>query len=158
MPRYDAKQVHMRIGHLEIDLGDVKAYGRRSPVVVVVTGGRYFEPRDGDAQWLLAQLEEAKRRDPQGLVELRHGGCRGFDRWAGEIARVWGAKVVEFIPDWKRHGASAGPRRNREMMVDADLVLAFAGGLGTADCVRAAGNAGVKVIRRPARAPLSRPA
>jgi hypothetical protein len=59
------------------------------------------------------------------------------------------SKVREaaFPADWKRHGKSAGPLRNQEMLDAApDLVIAFPGGRGTADMVRRAKSVNVKVI------------
>jgi hypothetical protein len=56
-------------------------------------------------------------------------------------------KHVEMKPDWKRHGPAAGPMRNQRMLDwGPDLVVAFAGGKGTADMVRRARAAGVDVI------------
>ena len=55
--------------------------------------------------------------------------------------------VIRELPDGTRYDALAGPRRNRRMLDRRpDLVLAFAGGRGTADMVRQARASGVRVI------------
>ena len=50
--------------------------------------------------------------------------------------------------DWKANAKAAGPIRNAEMLADfkPDTVIAFPGGRGTADMVRKAKAAGVRVI------------
>ena len=49
--------------------------------------------------------------------------------------------------DWKRYGRGAGPARNQAMLVEFNpqLLVAFPGGKGTADMVRRAQKAGVRV-------------
>lgn len=50
--------------------------------------------------------------------------------------------------DWVRLGRAAGPVRNQLMIEQGkpDLVVAFPGNFGTADCVRRAKAAGVPVM------------
>jgi hypothetical protein len=75
-----------------------------------------------------------------GVTVLIHGGGTGADVLAGEWAMGRGVQVIEYMADWDRHGRSAGPRRNAQMLRDGrvDLVIAFPGGEGTADMVRRA--------------------
>ena len=89
-------------------------------------------------------------------VEVVSGGANGADllgeRWAHE--RGW--PVRRFPADWRRHGRSAGPIRNREMRdyllqsPDRRGVVAFWDGTsaGTGDMIRAAreGGVGVRVV------------
>lgn len=75
-----------------------------------------------------------------------HGAARGADTLADE----WGKRMaltVERVPaDWNKHGKSAGPIRNAEMLsYDPHFVVAFPGGRGTADMVRRARAAGIDV-------------
>lgn len=83
-----------------------------------------------------------------GITAIIHGGAAGVDR----LARNWGLRqllpVHEFKADWKTHGKGAGPIRNAKMIRDGrpDVVIAFPGGKGTADCVRQARSAGIQVI------------
>lgn len=116
-------------------------------VVVLVCGGREFEPRRGDEEVLRDVLLVA------GATVLRHGGARGADTWAARVA--YGMRDpfvgVQLRPaDWKRHGKSAGHKRNREMLEEEprpSLVVATPGGRGTAHMVGIAEAAGVTVRR-----------
>jgi hypothetical protein len=116
--------------------------------VVLVTGGRRF----WDVENVAANLASL---GPIGL--LVHGGAHGADQLAGAWARAHGVPVREFPAQWRdRDGAydpGAGSRRNGEMLAECrpDFVLAFPGGIGTADMKRRARRAGVEV--REARPP-----
>src|SRR5882757_4993716 len=79
------------------------------------------------------------------------GGAKGADSLAYEWAMSRGANRIIYPADWKKHGNSAGPIRNQEMLDEGkpNLVIAFPGGTGTADMVRRAKAAGVEVIEIP---------
>lgn len=99
------------------------------PIRVVVTGSREWSDYE--------IVEEAFTLLPPGS-RLAHGGARGLDTIAGEIALVQGLEVVVYPADWSRYGKLAGTLRNR-MMVDTEfphLVLAFPlpGSIGTWHC------------------------
>lgn len=78
---------------------------------------------------------------------LVQGGAPGAD----ELARLWandeGVRCVTVKADWATYGCAAGPIRNQRMLDEyrPALVVAFAGGRGTADMVRRARAAGVPV-------------
>lgn len=76
-----------------------------------------------------------------------HGDARGADHLADEWARSRGISLAVFPANWKGHGKSAGPIRNRLMLdyMKPDLVVAFPGGRGTADMVKYARAMGVPV-------------
>ena len=104
---------------------------------VVVTGGRDFT----DREW----VEQILQCWP--ITELIHGGARGADALCAQYALRNRLKVREFLPDWERHGRSAGPIRNRQMLDEQpDAVIAFPGGRGTQDLVRAARERGIQII------------
>lgn len=96
--------------------------------VAAITGGRDRTPT-------LAELEAA--RDAIGDRTVRHGACRGTDKVFG---------------DWP----ACGPKRNRGMLAgewpgelprpQVGLLVAFAGGRGTRDCISAADRLGVEVV------------
>lgn len=83
-----------------------------------------------------------------GISAIIHGAARGADSEAGYWARRQLLAEEPFPADWKRDGKAAGPIRNARMLAEAnvDLVVAFPGGRGTADMVRRAKAAGIKVI------------
>ena len=80
-----------------------------------------------------------------------HGGCRGADTIAGEVAGELGFGVVCFPANWGEYGRGAGPRRNQAMIDEGkpDLVIAFHGDLassrGTRDMVTRAAKCGIPV-------------
>ena len=79
---------------------------------------------------------------------LIHGGARGVDRIAGKWAREHGVLEWDFLPEWHRAGTHDGSVRNQRMIEEAhpELVIAFPGGLGTADMVERAKAARIEVI------------
>lgn len=81
-------------------------------------------------------------------ITIITGGAPGADCWAFEWAVVNWADSREFPADWKKHGRAAGPIRNSQMLVEGkpDLVVAFPGGVGTADMVKKAKRAKIPTI------------
>ena len=105
---------------------------------MLVCGGRGYE----DAVRVYAVLDDL------GIDEIVEGGAEGADL----IARgwAWRREVVchTYPAQWKKHGRSAGPLRNAQMLKanpDLDLVVAFPGGPGTANMVTQARRAGIPV-------------
>lgn len=83
-----------------------------------------------------------------------HGAASGADYHAARWAKRNAVTDQPFKADWYPNGfgkldKSAGPRRNQKMLDNGkpDLVLAFPGGSGTADMVRRAKEAGIKIIQ-----------
>ena len=109
---------------------------------VLVCGGRDFNDSMTLGSWLGGIHKQG------GISLLIHGGARGADFMAGKFAEWAGIPVKEYAADWYQHGKAAGPIRNQQMLDDGkpDLVVAFEGGRGTADMVRRAKAAGVRVI------------
>lgn len=107
---------------------------------VLVCGGRDF----ADSRLLHDTLTGLGRA----FEELIEGGASGADGMAYAWADRHGLPVTTFKADWKRYGNRAGPIRNQRMLDEGkpDLVVAFPGGRGTADMVKRARAAGVRVI------------
>lgn len=53
------------------------------------------------------------------------GGARGIDTLAAMYARKHGMKLLEFRPDYATYGRSATFVRNRQIVDEADVVIAF---------------------------------
>ena len=89
----------------------------------------------------------------QHVDRIVHGGATGADVLAQKWARLRGKPVMAYPANWSEFGKAAGPLRNRDMLriERPGLVVAFPGGAGTADMVRAARQAGVAVHEVPAR-------
>lgn len=83
------------------------------------------------------------------LDEVIHGGAPGADEAAGQWAASAGIPCQVYPADWSKYGNGAGPIRNQRMLDEEspDFIIAFPGGAGTADMVRRAEKAGVKVHR-----------
>lgn len=109
---------------------------------VLVCGGRGYR----DAAHVDRVLQQVRAEQP--ITTIIHGAARGAD----QLGEAWGLKqnihLEPYPADWHTYGLSAGPRRNQEMLTKGrpDLVVAFPGGRGTADMVRRARRAGVRVI------------
>ncbi len=104
---------------------------------VLVCGGRDFRNKD--------LIEDVlKRFEISCIIE---GEARGADTLAREYAERQGIHVDAFPVQWKLYGKAAGPIRNSEMLRvgKPDIIIAFPGGKGTADMVKQAKDAGVKV-------------
>lgn len=116
-------------------------------VRVVVTGGRNY----ADHAALFEVLDATQ--ELLGIFALAHGGARGADRLADIWARANGIEPAVYEAEWSRYHKPgkknpAGAIRNRKMLINfaPDVVIAFPGGTGTADCVRAARDFGFRVI------------
>lgn len=111
---------------------------------VLVCGGRTYEDIDKVYE-ILSKIHKYNI-----ITEIIEGGAKGADTlarsWTNEIER--GIPCVTFEADWNTHGKSAGYIRNKEMLdYGPDLVVAFPGGKGTANMVKLAKEARVKVIK-----------
>ena len=108
---------------------------------VLVCGGRDFRDR-----WLVHNCLDMIHAD-RVISCVIAGAASGADHIAANWAKDRGIDLREFPADWKKFGKAAGPMRNRQMLNDGqpDEVVAFPGGRGTADMVRAARAVGLPV-------------
>lgn len=100
---------------------------------------------------------------PEGLDKLREvliankalivfeGGCSGVDRSVKNYVESKRFLTITFNAEWEKYGKSAGPRRNKKMVLyaknDPDAIcVSFAGGIGTMNCRELAREAGLKMI------------
>lgn len=108
---------------------------------VIVCGGRNWRDR------LSVHAALEKLNASRGIAAVIQGGAAGVDTFAAEWGFDRGVPVGTYNADWRAHGKGAGPIRNQRMLDEAapDGVVAFPGGRGTADMVRRADAAGIKV-------------
>ena len=107
----------------------------------------------GDREWTDAGTirRELQTLRIAGATVLVHGAARGADSLAADVGARLGYMVRAFPADWAHYGRAAGPRRNAQMLTEGrpHFVLAFHDFLdqsrGTADMVRRARDAGVRV-------------
>ena len=109
-------------------------------LTVLVCGGREYAD--------LARVFDLLDRNKDRIGRLVQGGARGADRLAETWALDRRVECASYPAEWDRYGKRAGSMRNLEMLTDAkpDLVVAFPGGVGTADMIRRAKRAGVRVL------------
>lgn len=123
------------------------------PLRLAVTGGRAYPDRD--AVWQTLDATHACLP----IAELAHGACVDrtgalcgadghADGWALARGYVLDTTLHRYPADWTRHPRAAGPIRNRMMLRNfaPGVLIAFPGGNGTADCVRAAQQLGICVL------------
>lgn len=144
---------------------------------VLVCGGRDFGMSRGyalgsfkydvDRERILAERSlfyaTMNEHCPTGLEVIVHGAGKGADTLAERWAKRRGQEAMPFPANWYPNGRSAGldrsagPRRNQQMIDEGrpELVVAFPGGRGTADMVKRAKAANIKVIE-VARPPEAR--
>jgi hypothetical protein len=111
----------------------------------IVTGGRNYT----DRVHVFAELNRVLVDEGIGPIEVvATGDATGVDDLVREWCRGHKVSYRRFAADWHAHGKSAGPRRNRRMLTEIKpgMVVAFPGGRGTADMVRAARGAHVEVV------------
>lgn len=105
---------------------------------LLVCGGRNFD------EWrVLARALNELVVKPTVLMQ---GGATGADAMGKKWAETQGIPVITFPANWHQ-GKKGGPLRNEFMLREGkpDLVMAFPGGSGTADMIRKAMAAGVRV-------------
>lgn len=106
----------------------------------MICGGRDYDPIK-----VVAWLDENIKNKPEAII---HGCATGADTGAAMWASTKLVTQFSFPANWRKHGKAAGPIRNQSMIDHGEptLVIAFPGGKGTADMVRRAHAARIKVL------------
>lgn len=126
---------------------------------ILITGSRAWTDRKAIARALTDAIDKhgahlliQDEHGPKLLwdqITVVHGGARGADRIAGQIAAVWGMHVEEHPADWDQYGKAAGAIRNKAMVnLGADVCLAFPTqrSIGTRHCMQLARDAGIPIL------------
>ena len=89
---------------------------------VAIVGSRTF--RDKDLLWKTMDglTYDGKPVTPALIVS---GGASGADTLGEAWAKAHAIPIKIFKPDWLKYGRAAGPIRNRDIVQEADLVVAF---------------------------------
>lgn len=103
---------------------------------VIVAGGRDYQMTAADEAWL----------DTLPVREVVSGGATGADAGGEAWAHKRGIPVKRFPADWKSHGKSAGPIRNRKMAEYADALALFPGARGTDSMRKEAERRGLQIF------------
>ena len=113
---------------------------------VLICGGRDYN----DEQYLWEYLD--KYTEENGVDLVIEGGATGVDRLANLWAIHHGVHVAQVRPRWDFFGKKAGHLRNAAMLrLNPMVVIAFPGGVGTANMIKQAKEKGVPVIEVPPR-------
>ena len=84
---------------------------------VAIVGGRDFDDYE--------QFKSSVNGEKIKFKSIISGGARGVDTMAERYAKEIGVPVNIYLHDWTKHGKSAGPIRNRQIIETADCVIAF---------------------------------
>lgn len=106
---------------------------------IAFTGGRDYKNKE-----LVIRVLDLLGGDRD--IEVLVGDASGLDSLVYELTTYHKCRV--FAADWDNYGRAAGPRRNRAMLVEgkAELLVAFPGGRGTANCIRTAHELDIPVL------------
>lgn len=110
---------------------------------LLVCGGRDYT----DRARVYRVLSAVHEKRPVSL--LVSGGAQGADFLGETWAKSQGIPIHVYPAEWARYGNRAGILRNQRMLdaEEIDGVVAFPGGTGTADMVRRAEKAGIRVMK-----------
>ena len=111
---------------------------------VIVAGSRTIT--DKRITW--DAIDHARSELDWDIDEIVSGLAKGPDTHGKEYGHLNNILVAEFPADWNRYGRSAGYRRNREMAVYADALVAVHDGQskGTQHMIDLARNHGLTVL------------
>lgn len=103
---------------------------------ICVSGSREW----ADKKVIWDVLLEFDRQHPNISKTLLSGGCRGADTFAEEFAVEHKWEIKRYLPEWSKYGASAGPRRNNQMLSEKpEFIFCFplANSKGTVQLIQA---------------------
>ena len=114
---------------------------------VLVCGGRDYS----DTETLFSTLDKLHKKNP--ISCIISGAASGADAIAISWAKDVGIGYEAYPAQWNKHGKSAGPIRNQQMIDEGkpDYCVAFPGGRGTADMVTRCRVQNILVIIVPPR-------
>lgn len=101
-------------------------------MILLVTGSRDII----DTRFVIKCLDDIRK---QHYVEkIIHGGAKGVDSSVNFYCVLNGIECEAYKPDWFKHGKSAGPIRNKEMVDKCDKGIAIWDGesKGTKNCIK----------------------
>lgn len=99
-------------------------------------------------EFVKARLDELTFKKK--ITAVIHGGAAGVDELAGTWARNNNISEEAYLADWEKHGKSAGPIRNQQMLDEAKPTVAVAfpsrDSKGTVHMIKILEKAGVPTI------------
>jgi hypothetical protein len=95
---------------------------------VIIAGGRDFddlEQMEDDMWQLFGHVDYGYSQAANFDLEFLGGGAKGADALGKRWAKEEDMKYTEFPADWAQFGKQAGPLRNIQMAIAADVLVAF---------------------------------
>ena len=91
-------------------------------VKVVIAGCRDYCDYDEAKKFIDDSLSNINNENS---IVVLSGGANGADKLGIRYAEENGFQVKLFLPQWDKYGKSAGPKRNKLMAQECDLVICF---------------------------------
>ena len=123
--------------------------GSKKPFKLIIAGSREFDDYKtlqlGTDWFLYEMVGQGWAPDD---IEIVSGTALGADRLGERFAIANGMGIKRFPANWTMHGKSAGFKRNKQMAVYADALIAFPLGKssGTRDMIKQARGLGLTVV------------
>jgi hypothetical protein len=89
---------------------------------LAIVGSRSFVGRDDEIMKVIEDFLLSKQLKDFTIVS---GGARGIDSIAVKYAIKHSISYIEYLPDWNKHGKSAGFRRNSIIVDRCSMMLAI---------------------------------
>lgn len=83
---------------------------------IAIVGSRHYPN-------MIKVVEFVERLPPE--ITVVSGGAPGVDTLAVQTAKRRGINTKEHLAEWNKYGKGAGYRRNRFIIIDADVVVVF---------------------------------
>ena len=71
------------------------------------------------------KVDKLEKYIPGGCEKIVSGGAVGIDECAADYARKQGIELLEILPDYKKYGKAAPILRNKTIVDESDVVIAF---------------------------------
>jgi hypothetical protein len=90
---------------------------------IAVVGSRTYK----NEEYILDNVLETLKKENLSIdnIVVFSGGAKGVDTIAANAMKRMGVEVREIIPNWKKYRRAAGIVRNKELVSNADIVIAF---------------------------------
>lgn len=91
-------------------------------------------------------VEETLSTLEEPITEIISGGAPGADSLAEDWAKKQNIPITVHKADWAKYGRAAGPKRNKKIIEDCDICIAFWDGTskGTKNAIALSQKAGKK--------------
>jgi len=111
-------------------------------MILGIIGSRTFNNYD------LLTDEINKLKSIYDIKAIVSGGAKGADLLGKKYAIENNLEYIEYLPDWKRFGKSAGVIRNKDIINTANIVIAFWDGVskGTKNSIDIANKQNKKIL------------